>query len=424
MNPLGDVIAAQAVTNKKQLLDHLWAKQPTTVTVLDGVELALQIKAMLPNCIVVARFSDFEPQPGTGYLQQLTDFIAKQLSRFGKDFHKLSLMVNCEQSWTRDRMGMWADMIEMVNVVFPQQSLVVGNVASGLSKCGQGKDPNDWSDWPESRRLFYLLDKFRQHYLAVHEYTSFFPWLVSNDAWGDPFLPPSIIDWLKNQWHLGRNIQGIMRAIAKFNLDNPKAKIAEPNMLITEGFFDDMQDVAKAFPGYRMGGWMTYRDDFWKKKYTGKQAEAFFAVVREFLKLHTFLPDSIQGEELLAFFHIWIWEYVYGPLKFVKGAHVFIWQDASGRNQWADDRTDQAYTYQQHMEHYHPVASVPNPSTEPPKDDEATQPIPVPTIPDPDRYIWLTVKIKIPVRAFEIWSDMIAKFRATEIHISQEEIKE
>lgn len=420
MNPLGDVIAAQAVTDKKSLLAHLWAKQPTTVTVLDGVELALQIKAMLPNCIVVARFSDFEPQPGAGAVQQLMDFISKQVARFGEDFHKLSLMVNCEQSWARDRMGMWADMIEAVSVAYPNQSLVVGNVGAGIPKCGQSKEPNDWNDWPESRRLLRLLHKFRQHYLAVHEYTSFFPWLVSNDSWGDPLKPPDKINWLFNQWHIGRNIQGIMKAIKAMQASET---IAEPNMLITEGFFDDMQDVKAAFPGYRMGGWMAYRDDFWAKKYSGFEANAFRVQVMNFLKARTFLPDSIQPEELLAYFHIWIWEFVYGPLGFVKGAHVFIWQDASGRNQWADDRTDRAFTYQQHMEHYHPIPTTPNPSTEPPKGDDATQPIPVPPL-NPDRYVWLTVKFKIPARAFEAWSDMIAKFRSSEIHISQEEMKE
>jgi hypothetical protein len=91
-NPIGLHIQAQGVPDKNALLTHIAASQYTTVTVMDDFGLAMQIKNMVPSCVVVYRASDWEPSPGADAVPSLKRF----LGSITQD-KRIVIMVNCEQ---------------------------------------------------------------------------------------------------------------------------------------------------------------------------------------------------------------------------------------------------------------------------------------------------------------------------------------
>lgn len=339
INPIGYLIQAQNLPDRQALLYHLAKANPTTVSILDDYALCVQIKNLLPDCIVVHRDYNFEPAYGYSdntfhsFLNNLPD-------------KRIVLMVNCEQGFDSTRVTMWVRLMELAHD--RGYRLCVGNASSGSVKCGQGDDPNEWLTIGSP-----LLDAFvtyPEHFLGFHEYTLPFAWGVSNGTYGDPQHPPNVLDWTKPQWHIGRNVQGIAAACAAL-------KIAPPKCIVTEGVFDSMNDIVEHF-GMKADGWKTLQ-----------------------LKWAEWYPLEHSGN-VLADQHQWAWEKAYAPCGFVVGIHVFTWGSASDK--WHNYRVDDNPKYLKRMEVYRPFAvGIPTPApipvppvVLPPKPPETAQPTP------------------------------------------------
>lgn len=333
-NPIGLFIQGQDPNlNRARLFQHLAQANYTTISVMDNLGLAKDIKSVLPRCVVIHRHSDWEPAPGAQSFQDLRNLLLSYRDS------GIVLMVNCEQGFSPERCEMWSTMI-LIAATFGVH-LCVGNMASGTVKCGQGGDPNEWTSTQARHLLATLIDN-PGNLLGVHEYTSFFTWLVANGGWGEPSVMPVHVDWTKPQWHLGRNLQGIMAACRQLSLPFERLRL-----VITEGFLDNMNDVASHYPGISSDGWASLVP-WWRT---------------------TAFPDR-DPELTLVANHVWAWEKVYAPLgEVVVGAHVFCYGNASGDPRWNRFRVDWAATYLAAMEAYQPDLGgtpLPGPVDQPP----------------------------------------------------------
>lgn len=332
-SPLGYMIQAQGVSDRAALLAHLQAVQPTTLTVMDDYQLAVQIRNMLLRCIVVYRSSTFEPAPDYS-----NEAIRNWLSAFPDK--RIVLMINCEAGFDSSRVSMWVRFITIASGL--GYKLCVGNISSGSVKCGQGADVNEWLTVGAPLLRAFVTNP--GHYLAFHEYTFPFAWSVSNGAFGEPNHPPSQLNWTLPQWHIGRNVQGIQAACKTLN-------IAPPQCIVTECLIDTMNDIStnkdSPFYGMKADGYKTL-SDYWNKVYPGQ-----------------------DHGDVLADNQIWAWEKAYAPCGFVVGVHVYCWGDASGGAQkWYNYRVDDNPRYLQRMEAYtaaaQPVAPTLPPVVTPP----------------------------------------------------------
>jgi hypothetical protein len=321
-NPIGLHIQGQDPNlDRAKLIEHCRNSDYTTVTVMDNFDLAIQIKDALPNCVVVHRASDFEPAPGSDPVNALR----RHLGSLRQD-KRIVIMVNCEQGLSQERMNMYADMIPVANGM--GWFLCVGNPSSGSVKSGQGSDPNDWL---LAKRLFEVMAAFPGNFLGIHEYTGFFAWAVSNGRFNLPNEKPVHLEWNKDQWHIGRNIQGIRAALKAYGIPDSAIKI-----VVTEGVIDQMNDIQAMYPGVKSDGWQLL---------IGKWAEWF--------------PGK-HAQDVLADMHIWTWEEAYLPSGMVIGIHVYCYGDASGRGRWGTYRVDGG-TYMKRMEGYRSPGYISDP---------------------------------------------------------------
>lgn len=358
-NPVSYFVNALGMTEDQMVafITHAVAANLKTAGIMDNFGLAVRLKNALPDCIVVHRDSNFEPSPGAHAVQSLLDLLDGIES---KD-KRIVIAVNCEYGWDADRVNMWCDMIEAAAKV--GWNLCVGNTSCGSIKCGQGNDKNDWLT--TGARLLKVLMDNPGNYFGAHNYTGPFLWLVANGGWGDPKSPPDKIDWTKPQWHLGREVQGIIAACKALGYE----KLLERQfIIITEGLFDQMNDTAlnpdNPYHTILSNRWR-WLVNKWAEWYPGKDAQ-----------------------DVLADQSIWAWEKIYAVSGIVVGIHMFTWLDAGG--QWQEDRIDNAPIYLKRMEHYRSVAAPP-PAVIPPA--------PAPVTPPPDD---ATERINLQIKLVQI----------------------
>lgn len=254
-NPCGlHIQAAGQRFNRDALIQHVRAADYVTCTVLDDLQLAIDLN--IPYAVF--RAYSFEPMPADQSDGAARDAARKAMEQIRgwvqthNNNRNVLFMVNCEQGWSPARNMMYTYMIEdSANDPGGPIGLCVGNYASGAIKAGQGGEPNHWHDQAEP--LLRTLAKYKDKrlpngshafVLGDHYYTGIFPWISVNGGeknrqprWEDR---PLSIDWAKPQWHLGRGVQGIMKACAEWGIEPPP-------MLITESLIDDMDDVAYTF---------------------------------------------------------------------------------------------------------------------------------------------------------------------------------
>lgn len=319
-NPIGLFIQAQGVGDKAALIEHCRKADYATVSVMDDFELCRQIKNALPDCVVVYRDSTFKPLPSLNYDQMFRKFI----SGIQSQDKRIVLMVNCEDGFSADHCAMWTWMMQNAD----GWKLCVGNPSSGSVKSGQGDDPNDWLN--AGKGLLRALNDHPGNVVGFHEYTLPFAWAVSNGEYGSPYYAPNELDWSKPQWHIGRNVQGIQAACKALG-------IKPPQCIVTEGLIDTMNDVVAHF-GLKADGYRQLENQ-WMQWY-GK-----------------------DSGDVLADMHIWAWEKVYAPCKFVIGTHTFCYSDTAAQL-WTNYRVDNNPRYLARMESYRPNAPAP---IEPPK---------------------------------------------------------
>lgn len=369
-NPCGLMIQPGNV-NKAEILRHVKAAGYNTCSVLDDRKLTIDLN--IPYGVF--RDFNFEPEPGNN-----PEEAAKSAIRHIRSWERLPgqeniyIMVNCERSFTKERLDMYAHMALIASRLNPSIGFVFGNFASGAIKSGQGPKnivntkgevihtnnnrilptnreiANGWrerNEWYEKAEFFIRTLHSLRHVklplgtpafiLGTHDYTGIHPWIAVNEAenWNKPLWEyrPSSIDWSKPQWHLGRTDQALMQCYAAWNI--PKEE-AIP-VIKTESLLDDMDDVAYLF-GNRATG------NTGLKLHRGFPMWEQFNKSRGFRSLRPQYADWYPGRDLYAIYAdmvVWTWETIYAPLEWVIGTHTYCYGDNSGsQNKWWSFRVD------------------------------------------------------------------------------------
>lgn len=418
-NPMGLFIQAQGVKDRAALWRHLQAADYATVSVMNDFTLCMDIADAFPDCVVVFRDSNFEPAPERNGFDWFKQWAATLLKTYGDRAKKVVLMVNCEQGHSPARFQMYADIVRHSHQIGVRTCS--GNFASGTVKSGMGGDPNDWV---QAKPLFEAMRDCPGHYLGIHEYTGFFAWAVSNGEspkGREAFeKAPKVIDWTKAQHHIGR-IFGMAQAARHLGLPVPQ-------VIVTEGFLDDMDDIAFTYGNRSTGDvgleiqtverwwdWLTSflfevwlhlafwvirfiggmpRAEEFRAQYQPRKANGWKSLIPQWAKWY----PGVDPGRIYARMVRWVWEFVYSKLGFIIGGHVYCYADAGG--QWFKYRVDDAPGYMDEMERW--TAEM-NTEPAPQVPENPTDPIPDPEVPGPD--------LPIPVLRSE-WRRMMLFFKS------------
>lgn len=283
-------VHAQAVTNTERLKKHLQNINPVAVLVMDGQGLANEIKALLPDCMVIQRFFMDADEGGDDNIHTRIspEEWLKRIHAIDKGERKTWYYVPNEPGFNEQTLGWLVRLIEL-NALDPHPlSLVVGNFAVGIPP---GNDPV--GAWALARRLLELLDKYRAWcILGLHEYgcgvmTSGLVGGSPDDPAHPNYIipenwPPSIYTPPLTTFHCGR-----------FNFLVQYCKnigLKPPRVILTEHGMDDLSDIKFWSSKLRVSGsylnirgWKTLKDQWieWYRFTKGWQPEqAYFEQVK------------------------------------------------------------------------------------------------------------------------------------------------
>ncbi len=212
------------VPDKPRLLDYLKKTAPSWVVIMDNLDLAREIKALLPSCNVV-----FRAWPDDDLVNQHTPevwvSIAKARLQGAAD---LWCYGGNEMGFSDKTLEWTAKVIEAAAKI--GLKVVVGNWSAGTP------EPSDWQK-PMARKIIELANTHRQFVaIGLHEYCC---GIVTSGILNPPAVHPLL--WPRNitglnLWHLGR-YTFLVRACQKMDIPLPR-------LVVTEFGFDDMSDVA------------------------------------------------------------------------------------------------------------------------------------------------------------------------------------
>lgn len=312
-NPIGVVALPQGLGfNRDSFLRHVRESNMKCAVVLDDLPLCAELGIPLP----IYRSYTFEPNPVKNPKEAARNAVNHITST--PRFSEVLWQINNEPDVTQERFDMYAEMIRIIATEALPIRCVFGNFASGSVKCGQGGDSNEWLTKGES--FLDILSRNPQHFIGVHEYTSYYPWYVSD---GGKYMAhttwknrPSHLDWSLPQWHLGRNSQGIKSACDALFLLPPK-------VIVTEALIDRMNDVVRE---PNLNGYKTY---------LSRWAVQF--------------PEYSLGE-LYSEFLIWAWETVYAKAPVpVEAVTTFCYGNTGN---WGNYNVADDAAYLKGMEEY------------------------------------------------------------------------
>lgn len=366
-NPCGVFIQAQGMGGgeMQSTVDHIAAANYSTVSIMDNFELCVRVKDRVPDCDVVYRDSEFEPSPAADNKKVIGEWFRKKPD-VQRD-RRIRLMVNCENGFSADRVKMAVDQIQAADT--EGRTLCVMNVGAGTVKSGQlrgdgSREENQWLTI--GAPLLECLSARPHQVLGVHNYTSVFAWIVSNGTYsfGSHQVKPKI-DWKLAQWHLGRELQGIVEACSPKNLDLDLA-----SMMITECWVDQMNDIqnnpGNPYHAIQSSRWRNLIP-VWGGMYPGRHAE------------------DVLADQLY-----WQWENIFAVYGNVIGMHFFTWlSTALSQGIWRDDDVANAPTFLKRQVAYRPDVIAQPPPTEP---EEPTDPKP-PT----DRELLLQIQQQLDI---------------------------
>lgn len=295
---------AQGVKNPQALIEWHKVNQPSWALVMDGVQLARDIKLATPLTQVIVR--QYMPD-GFWYTQRPEDFLAftdkEQID------HNLWVYVDNEAGINQD----WNMRLIQANVKREHpRRLVLCNLSVG-----------SWSveQWEQSVELLKLADQYRDFVvLGVHEYfnvvsTSGFIGGYPDNAGAQPNLAslpnstgrnlvpyaywPTLLEAQSiTKFHCGR-FQFINQACAKHGIKIPR-------IVLTEHGQDDVSDI-KAWVEKSVGsgirGFKTLQD-FWKKAYPDwSLGQTYFNMLR-YLRNNVYYQSNVEGALLYCYGHI------------------------------------------------------------------------------------------------------------------------
>lgn len=345
---IGYNIHAQRVTERDKLMKHLAAIQPTAVLIMDGVQLAREIKAMLPGTTVISRiYPDDDIQNRTTPKQWL--------DQRGPQAEGGIVQYTSNEAGFSPNLISWH--IELLQLAAKTRTpLIIGNMSVGTPA------PEDWA---AGKRLLELLDQHRDLFiLGLHEYacgviTSGFLGGYPDNAGVPPNqglkgrnLIPSA-NWpspaeaaTMTMFHCGR-FKFVVQYCASVGLRPPR-------IILTEHGFDDVSDIKgwssrlqMTPPHTSIRGWKSVQNQ-WKAWY-GAQG---------------WTPERALFEQI-AYADQTI--YKNSP---VEAQLIFCWGHTS--DMWDQFDVEKANDFQTLLEGYAKLQSTPPPSY--PKLPEPTDP--------------------------------------------------
>lgn len=242
------------VPNRQRLLDHLSALQPPAVLVLDNLDLAREIKRLLPATAVI--FREYEHGKNVHLEQSAASWLDGHAHQAEGG---IALNVLNEPPFNAEVLE-W--LIELLRLAAPRGiPLIVGNWATG------NPEPERWG---LAKELLRLLDEHRALFmLGLHEYAGGV--ITSGLIGGNPTLidPKTWPQDVANItcWHMGR---------FRFFLEYcDRIKLRYPRIILTEWGFDDTSDIKpwleglrKTHPYQSIRGWRTLTNA-WREWFGG-----------------------------------------------------------------------------------------------------------------------------------------------------------
>lgn len=265
---IGLNIHAQRVPDSGKLMRYLADTNPTTVVVLDGVGLAKEIKALLPETMVIIREFGHEGDDSL-HLQLSPEEFLKQRAHL-TDGGKMLLYTTNEPGWDEKIVDWHVRLMELA--AKERIPLVVGNFAVGLPG---GSDPV--GAWALARRMLELLDEHRDLFvLGLHEYGCGV--MTSGLVGGAPDDPAHANYIWPENWP--QSVEGLTQFhCGRFNFliqYCKQAGIRPPRVVLTEHGMDDLSDIKhwssklKVTPGYlNVRGWKSITEQ-WTDWYGGR----------------------------------------------------------------------------------------------------------------------------------------------------------
>lgn len=215
------------------ITDQCIRAQYTTVTVLDAATLSGRVQSEGGVPYTIFRDSKFEPVPPATddatikqYTRNIYEQIRLKVQQCGNP--SVHIMVNCEQGHAPHRIKMYT---ELMNLAVADLRGVVGmvflNASVGSIKTGFWGQENEFAQ-PDMLGFLKTLDAARNirlpsgayaFVLGVHNYSSQYPWIATNagEHRSQPINWQTAnaikVDWNKAQDHIGREYQGIRRAL-------------------------------------------------------------------------------------------------------------------------------------------------------------------------------------------------------------------
>jgi hypothetical protein len=264
---IGYNIHAQRVPDRDKLMKHLAKVRPAAVLVMDGVQLAREIKAMLPEATVISRiYPDDDIQNRISPKQWLDQ-------RGPQAEGGIVQYTSNEAGFSPNLINWHIELMEMAAKT--RTPLIIGNMSVGTPGA---------EDWAAGKRLLELLDQHRDLFiLGLHEYacgviTSGFLGGYPDNAGVAPnsgqqgrnLIPPA--NWpspaeaaLMTMFHCGR-FKFVVRYCASVG-------IKPPRIILTEHGFDDLDDIEgwanklQMTPPYKdIRGWKSCANQ-WRKWY-------------------------------------------------------------------------------------------------------------------------------------------------------------
>lgn len=230
-NPIGQHIQRIKAPDDNWVVDDCQKAQYTTVTVLNAATLAGRIQSEGGVPYTIYRDSGFEPVPPDTtvagiktYAKVVYDQIREKIRQTGN--FSVHMMINCEQGAAPHRVRMYTELIKCaVNDPQTPLGMIFCNASVGSIQTGFWGQENEFArpEWIEFLKTF---DQYRNvrlpsgayaFGLGVHNYSSQYPWIACNA--GEHRIPTwdeanrIKIDWNKAQDHIGREYQGIRKAL-------------------------------------------------------------------------------------------------------------------------------------------------------------------------------------------------------------------
>ncbi|MBZ0274616.1 MAG: hypothetical protein K8I60_00645, partial [Anaerolineae bacterium] len=306
-------IHAQNTPDRKYLLQHLQKLNPPAVLVMDAAGFAKEVKAALPNTIVIHR--SWGTRGDDDIHKQLTpeQWVAQKIKEI--DGGDLWCYTTNEPEFGDEVIRWHIEVMERAAKV--GLKLVVGNWSVG-------KPDNVDNDWKRAQRMLELLDQNRKTMiLGLHEYacgvvTSGFvggPPSEFRDSKGNVLHPDFIKpeNWpadtvkLGALWHCGR---------FKFLVQHCKnVGINPPRIIITEHGFDDVSDIKpwtetlKKTPtfgnqGGNIRGWKTLEGQWgdWFGRLNWTAQRAYFEQLK-YADQHIYQGSVVEAQLIFSWGH-------------------------------------------------------------------------------------------------------------------------